>query len=105
MRQQYRADHIVVDAKNYCSKVAKAQCLQLANYLSVHGTGLFGIMVTRNGIDRGGILTCREQWMLHGKMIITLADGDMLQMLTNKVNGDDPETLIRQKIEDFRLGM
>jgi hypothetical protein len=43
--------------------------------------------------------------MLHGKMITTLNDDDLLQMLENKKSGADPEDLVCQKIEDFRLGM
>jgi hypothetical protein len=105
MRLHYRADYIVVDAKNHCGQANKTHVLQLANYLSPHGTGLFGMIVTRNGMDRGGMYTCREQWMLHSKMIITLNDDDLRQMLENKKSGLDPEDVVRQKIEDFRLGM
>lgn len=105
MRLHYRADYLVVDAKNHCGQANKAHVLQLANYLSTFGTGLFGMIITRNGMNRGGMYTCREQWMLHSKMIITLNDDDLLQMLESKKSGIDPEDLIRQKIEDFRLGM
>jgi hypothetical protein len=105
MRLHYRADYIVVDAKNHCGQANKTHVLQLANYLSHHGTGLFGMIVTRNGMDRNGVYTCREQWMLHSKMIITLNDDDLLQMLETKKSGSGPEDLVRQKIEDFRLGI
>ena len=105
MRLHYRADYIVVDAKNHCGEANKSHVLQLANYLSPHGTGLFGMIVTRNEMDRAGTYTCREQWMLHSKMIITLNDDDLRQMLESKKNGLDPEDLVRQKIEDFRIGM
>lgn len=105
MRLHYRADYIVVDAKNHCGQANKTHVLQLANYLSPHGTGLFGMIVTRNGMDRGGMYTCREQWMLHSKMIITVTDDDLRQMLESKKSGLKPEDLIQQKIEDFRIGM
>src|SRR5262249_128502 len=105
MRIQYRADYVVVDAKNHCGQAKKTHALQLANYLSPYGTGLFGMIITRNGMDRGGTYTCREQWMLHSKLIITLNDDDLVQMLESEKSGVDPEDLIRQKIEDFRLGM
>lgn len=36
-------------------------------------------------------------------MIIILDDNDVEQMLIEKKNGGNPEKLIRQKIEDFRL--
>ncbi|MFB7324613.1 hypothetical protein [Streptomyces sp. NPDC056190] len=105
LRKEYHADYIVVDPKNYAGKVGKERVLQVANYLQRHGTGLFGIMVCRNGADRAAQLTIREQWILHDKMIIVLKDDDLLQMLTDKAFGNDPVELIRQKIEDFRLGI
>jgi hypothetical protein len=80
MRSHYKADYLVVDAKNYCDPIGKEEVLQLANYLSQHGTGLFGLIVTRVGIDSAGSYTCREQWILHNKMIITLGDDDLLQV-------------------------
>lgn len=103
LRTRYRAEHLVIDAKNHTKEVKKADILQLANYLSEHGAGLFGIILTRYGAARGAEQTQREQWILHQKMICVLNDADIFQMLTSKGNGSDPAMLIRQKIEDFRL--
>jgi hypothetical protein len=105
LRDHYKADFIVVDAKNSGSLVKKADVLQIANYLSLRGTGLFGIIMCRRGADRGAAWTIREQWVLHGKLIVTLNDDDVRQMITSKVSGDEPASTIRQKIEDFRLGL
>lgn len=105
LRKEYRADYIVVDPKNYSGRIGKERVLQVANYLQRHGTGLFGIIACRNGIDRAALHTIREQWILHDKMIIVLQDTDLLQMLTDAAFGNDPVELIRQKIEDFRLGI
>jgi hypothetical protein len=105
LRREYRADYIVVDPKNYAGKIGKERILQVANYLQRHGTGLFAILVSRFGADRAALLTIREQWILHDKMIIVLQDADLLQMLADKAFGNNPVELIRQKIEDFRLGI
>jgi hypothetical protein len=48
---------------------------------------------------------CREQWVQHNKLIIGLDDDDVRQMLVTKMADGDPAELIRQKIEDFRLGI
>jgi hypothetical protein len=104
MRSYYEAHYAVVDAKNYVGSVKKESILQVANYLSTHGAGQFGIIVTRTGGDRSAELTRREQWILHRKMIILLNDDDMRQMLSLHAADTDPAELIRQKIEDFRLG-
>lgn len=104
MRVYYNAHYIIVDAKNYVGNVKKKEILQLANYLSEHGAGLFGVITCRNGGDRSAELTRREQWVLHRKLIIILNDDDLRQMISLRTSDADPADLIRQKIEDFRLG-
>jgi hypothetical protein len=104
MRTNYQAHYVVVDAKNYVGRVKKTDVLQLANYLTAHGTGLFGLIVTRGGGDRGAEVTRREQWVIHGKLIVVLNDDDLKQMLTVHASGQDAADVVRQKIEDFRLG-
>ena len=96
---------MIVDAKNSGAFVKKDVVLQLANYLSSHGAGLFGLVICRKGPDKGAQWTIREQWVLHNKLIIVLNTEDMLQMLTAKESGNEPAALIKQRIEDFRLGL
>lgn len=103
MRNHYGADYIVAEAKNATSPVDKLAVLQLANYLSRHGTGLFGMLLTRHGLNTSARWTRREHWVLHDKMIISLDDEDMQQMLLTKLAGNSPAVLIQQRIEDFRL--
>lgn len=105
MRIHYHADFVVAEAKNSATQVGKSEVLQLANYLTRHGTGLVGILLTRNGLKRDGKWTSREQWLLHDKLIIGLDDEDCRQMLLTRRTGGDPSDLIRQRIEDFRLGI
>jgi hypothetical protein len=82
---------------------AKNSILQVANYLNVHGTGLFGLILARKEMDSTARWIRREQWVLHSKLIIGLDDDDLRQMVRTKLAGSDPAELIRQKIEDFRL--
>ncbi|MDP3150100.1 MAG: HNH endonuclease signature motif containing protein [Ignavibacteria bacterium] len=103
LRERYLADFIVIDAKNYVGKIKKEQILQIANYLKVHGTGLFAIIVSRNGEDNSSYLTRREKWMIENKMVIILDDSDIEKMILAKASTDSPEEIIKQKIEEFRL--
>lgn len=105
MRTHYKADFVVADAKNHSAPVKKNDILQLANYLTAHGPGLFGIITTRIGHDDGAEWTRREQWTVYNKLIIVLTDEDMRQMLSARDAGDEAEATIRQRIEDFRLSL
>lgn len=103
LRDHYEAHFIVVDAKNYVNPIKKQDVLQIANYLSLHGSGLFGMIVCRQSVHESAEVTRREQWVIHRKLVIVLNDVDLKQMLSLSVAGGDPAIVIRQKIEDFRL--
>lgn len=103
MRNHYDADFVVAEAKNLATAPGKNEALQVANYLSPRGTGLFGLILAREAMDNTALWVCREQWATNGKMIIGLDDGDVLQMIKTKAAGGEPADMIRQKIEDFRL--
>lgn len=105
LRNNYVADYVVVDAKNYSNPIKKDQVLQLANYLSRHGTGLFGMLVTRKGASGAALSTRREQWILHNKLILVLDEDDLTQMIEVKDAGREPDIVVRQKVEDFRLSI
>jgi hypothetical protein len=102
-RQHYKADFVVADAKNYVSAIGKNEIIHVANYLSPQGAGLLGLIITRKGVDSAGSWTLREQWLMHSKMIVVLVDEDVTQMLSMRDVGEDPSTIVRQRIEDFRL--
>ena len=105
IRTRYYADFIVLDAKNYTGKIKKQAILQISNYLKLHGTGLFGIIISRNGGDQGSYITARECWAMDNKLVIVLNDDDIKNMLIAKESGNFPEEILRQKIEEFRLSM
>lgn len=105
LRSRYYADYIVVDAKNYSKKVTKKEVLQIANYLKVHGPGLFGLIFSRNGGDTSCYYTCREIWAMDKKLVIVLNDDDLEKMIIAKESSNNPEEIIRQRIEQFRLSM
>lgn len=106
LRERYFADYIVIDCKNYTGKAKKNDVLQVANYLKRHGAGLFGMIITRIGGDSAGCeSSVREQWILHGKLVIILNDEDIEAMLLAKMDGRKPEDVISRKVEMLRLSM
>lgn len=105
LRESYNADFIIIDPKNYKNKVTKAQILQIANYLKPHGAGMFAIIACRNGGDTGSITTLREQWAAYRKLIILLTDDDIEAMLLASSSHGNPEEVIGQVIQEFRLSM
>ena len=105
MRTHYDAHFVVAEVKNLTGRPGKDEILQVANYLNRHGTGLFALILARREPDDTARWICREQWVQHGKLIVGLHDEDVRQMVKTRLAGNDPAELVRQKIEDFRLGI
>jgi len=105
MRETYKADYILVDAKNLKGPITKAHALQIANYLKPDGAGMFGIIAARNGANASCEQTIREQWTAYRKMIILLSDDDIEDMLRTKGSNGSPEELLGTVIQDFRLSI
>ncbi|WP_191116422.1 hypothetical protein [Vibrio alginolyticus] len=80
--------------------------MQISNYLKKFGAGLFGVIVSRHGGDSAGCeVTLREQWALYGKLILVLKDEHIIAMLRAKRDGAEPEDILVQLIQKFRLSM
>jgi hypothetical protein len=105
MRTHYEAHLVVAEVKNLSRGPGKNEILQVANYLNQRGTGPFALIFARTDLDEAARWTCREQWVHYGKLIVGLSDEDVVQMVAIKTGGGDPAELVRQKIEDFRLGI
>jgi Restriction endonuclease len=105
LRVVYQAHLLTFDAKNSCKGIGKDDVLQMSNYLSDKGLGLFGVLIGRTGPDAAAVNTRRDHWTSQGKMIIFLEDSDLRQMIQDKIDDKDPSVVLRQKIEDFRLSI
>lgn len=62
-------------------------------------------LLSQDGVGESAQYTLREVWAIEKKLIIVLQDNDIEQMLIEKSLGREPENIIRQRIEDFRLLM
>ena len=105
MRETYKADYIVVEAKNYKRPITKTQALQVANYLKPHGAGMFAIIAARNGANGSCMETIREQRTTYEKMMVPLTGDDIENMLRTKGADGSPEEFLVTVIRDFRLSM
>ena len=102
LRDRYKAEFIVVDAKNSAHEIGKDDILQVAHYLKDKGFGLFGLIFSRCGGDPSSEIHLRDIWQSENKMIVILSDNDVEQMLLGKQRGNDPSRIIIEKIQEFR---
>ncbi len=105
LRVTYRADYLVVDAKNHGSQLKKTPVLEIAHYLKPYGCGMLALLVSRKGTSGAAAHAIREQWIGANKMIVSVDDAALRKMLTMKRDGNKPEEVIRRLIADFRMSL
>jgi hypothetical protein len=105
LRQRYRGEYLVFDAKNGARGPTKLDVLSLAHYLKPYGCGMFGCLVIRDQERRASYAARREQWISLEKMIITLNDFDLAEMAERKSQGFDVSYYIARKIAEFRMSL
>jgi hypothetical protein len=109
-KNKYDAAGIVVDAKNYPDEINSDQVRDLSKYLSDYGVGRLGILVARkapsditsaaSAKDRlsSAVNEQKDQWKSNKKMIVILDEKDLIKMLQMKMVGQDPVSLLDDKI-------
>ena len=103
IRERYRGEYLVFDAKNAARGPTKPDVLALAHYLKPSGCGMFGCLVIRDLEGRPSFAARREQWISLGKMIIVLNDYDLAEMFERKTQGLDVSYYMARKIAEFRM--
>lgn len=105
LRQMYKADYVVIDAKNHDGPLAKRSILEVAHYLKWYGVGLFALVACRQGFANSGRVAAREQWIGSQRMLVPVADQDFTEMVQLKQRRSSPEDVIADTIRKFRISL
>lgn len=101
----YKAPFITVDAKNHTDPIGKPEVLGLSHYLKPYGLGLFGMLISREGLSLAGKHAVREHWIGQSKMIVSVTTTDLHDMVEVKMQGGSPENTIDNLVTAFRLSL
>lgn len=102
VRAEYKGAYVVVEVKNKL-KADKSDVLQLSDYLQDRQLGLFGILISR-GMSQSAIDQRRKLYSTEPhKMIVLLDDDDIREAVVKKSNNEDPEGVIRDRIDAYRI--
>ncbi len=82
IRERYHADYMVAEMKNNTGSVSNSSVWQLAAYMKEKGVGLFGLLISRNGVSRGvANYAIIDQWVHSNKMVVPLSNEDLIRMI------------------------
>jgi hypothetical protein len=98
----YKSLALIVECKNYADLLPPSQITITSKYFGEKKLGLFGAIICRKGLSESAKHEQTRLWMEDEKMILSLTDDDMTNMLALKEAGDDPSKVIDNAIRLFR---
>ena len=103
MVNQFRSRYIIFEFKNYARKIKQGQIYTTEKYLFLTALRSTAIIISRNGADRNAEAASRGALREHGKLMINLSISDLCKMLELKDNGDDPNTVLLDRLDDMLM--
>ena len=100
---QFRSRYIIFEFKNYARKIKQGQIYTTEKYLFLTALRSTAIIISRNGADRNAEAASRGALREHGKLMINLSISDLCKMLELKDNGDDPNTVLLDRLDDMLM--
>lgn len=102
VRFDYKGSYVVVDAKN-TKRPDKNDVIQLEDYLQERQTGLFGILCCRKATKSAKQQRRKAYSTDPPKMIVLFDDKDVNDMILKKARGENPEDVLNDRIDLYRL--
>ncbi|PJJ11149.1 restriction endonuclease [Flavobacterium sp. 1] len=102
LARDFHSRFVVFEFKNYKKKIKQGQVYSTEKYLYKTALRNIAIILTRDGAEKNAITAMEGSLRESGKLIISLDQKDICEMLRMKDDGDDPNTYLTEKI-DFIL--
>lgn len=101
----YSSLAMIVDCKNYSKELKQNNVVITSKYFGPKRLSLFGIIVTRKGLDRNAKKIQKRMWFEDDKMVLCLNDLDLMKMLELKDRDEDPSKVIDEAVRSFRQSL
>ena len=94
VKNAYSSLSLIVECKNYSDPIGPNAVVITSKYFGDKKLGTFGIILSRNGPKANCWRQQIQYWQDEGKMILCLSDEDLKDMITLKLKGKEPETVL-----------
>jgi len=100
LARDFHSRFVVFEFKNYTNKIKQGQVYSTEKYLYKTALRNIAIILTREGAEKNAVTAMEGALRESGKLIISLNQHDICEMLRMKDNGDDPNTYLTEKIDN-----
>jgi hypothetical protein len=102
LRQEFEANFLLCEFKNYSDPVGKDEVNQTRNYLK-RTIGRIGVMFSRKGVDDSARRMRNSIYAEEQKVILFFEDRHLIELLQLRAANQDPLDLIQDAIEEFYI--
>lgn len=95
--------YVLFEFKNYSNKIGQGQVYSTEKYLFEKAKRKVCFLISREGPAENAIIACQGAMREHGKLILNLDENDLLSLISCKVEGNDPNDIIFNRIDDFLM--
>lgn len=99
LQSDFRTRYVVFEFKNHEKQISQDQIYSTEKYLFTNALRSVAFIIAKNGEDKGAILARQGSLREMGKLIMTLSDDDIIEMLTMKKNADDYNVVLAAKLD------
>lgn len=99
----FNTRYIIFEFKNYSEKITQKEIFTTEKYLYNKALRNVAIIISRNGIDENGLKAIKGSIREQGKVIISLTDNDILNMLEKHYNGENPAIVLSEKLDELLM--
>jgi hypothetical protein len=100
---QFHSRYIIFEFKNYSKLIKQGQIYTTEKYLFRPALRSVAIIISRNGADHNAMAACQGALREHGKLIVNLTVQDICDMLHEKDDKNDANSLLLAKIDQMLM--
>ena len=101
----FGSKYIIFEFKNYTEEVTQREVYTTVRYLYTKAMRGIAIIISPNGMDDNGGKACRGVLRDEGKLILSLTNDDLLEMLRMKEDGEDPADFLSDKLDELLIDL
>lgn len=101
--ESLQSRYVVFEFKNYADSIQQGQILTTEKYLLEKALRKTAIILSRKGASKGAVQMAQGAMRDSGKLIITLSDNEIVEMLLMKDGGGDPSDYMFGLVDEFLL--
>ncbi|OCZ71526.1 restriction endonuclease [Acinetobacter pittii] len=100
-----RSRYIVFEFKNYTDEITQREIITTERYLYPMALRNCAFIISRKGVSPSAQNVIDGAMREHGKLIISLSEQDLINLLEGKDKGEDPNVYLFDKIDKFLMGL